>query len=93
MKNQYLKATKPLFSHERAGERYTYSLLTLRDGSSSRYGLQVRLILGEEEYEAHTGPLFLSRAAAVRFLCALCRHLVTPSNLPYLIEDILSDFD
>ena len=72
------------------GEEYTYSLTNAReDTMPRRFGIQIVLRTEEGIFRGESERLFYSIERARAFLCFLAKHLVTPSNLPYVIEDIL----
>ena len=73
------------------GEIYVYSLTKIQE-ESERFGVRIRLQIGNEVFLSESGALFLNEERATRFLAFLARHLVTPYNLPYIIEDCL-EFD
>ena len=93
MKNIYEKSESTVFTHECENERYAYSLLTFACTTHTRYGVCIRLSLGQDSYENESADLFSSYEGAIRFLAFLYAHRVTPENLPDVIEDFLSDFD
>ncbi len=72
-------------------EVYTYFLTSYENDTSdmprATYGVAIRLVIGEDVYENETAPIFCQRTRAVAFLSFLADHLVTPSNLPYVLED------
>ena len=93
MKNQYQESEEILCVREQTEETYTYSLITLCSEATVRYGIAIRLEIDGENY-VHTPPdLFSSREGALRFLSFLSQNLITPANLPDIIEDLLTDFD
>ncbi len=54
-----------------------------------RYGVKIILKFPDKTYEEEGRALFCDPSRALLFLSFLAEHLVTPSNLPYVIEDTL----
>ena len=75
------------------GEEYIYFLTKSNHNTTGeRFGVKIVLKSAEGIYESESGPLFCEHARALAFLSFLAKHRATPSNLPYIIEDML-DFE
>ena len=88
--------SKPEVSYEimtdgEEGEVYIYSL-TKEDAECTLFGVRVVMKYRGTLYRAESGAIFSDHRRAHDFLVFLAKHLVTPANLPYVIEDVL-DFD
>ena len=72
------------------GECYIYSIFNEKfDTSSERFGINIVLMVDGVTYQNKSGLLFGEYERAYDFLNFLKKHLVTPSNLPYIIEGLL----
>ena len=76
---------------EEGNAEYTYYLtIHTNDTHTTMFGVKITLLLDENFYCGESGALFCDKGSAEVFLSFLSEHLVTPSNLPYVIEDALS---
>ena len=77
------------------GIRYKYELRSFEGKNVASFGITLYEIFvetynsGKRSYY-RTGGLFSDKEKALRFFDLLIRNLVTPHNLPYLIEDSFS---
>jgi len=77
------------------GVIYRYKLRSFEGKNVASFGITLYEILvemwdeGDKSYY-RTGGLFSDKEKALRFFDLLTRSLVTPGNLPYVIEDSFS---
>ena len=77
------------------GISYKYELRSFEGKSVASFGITLYEIFVEMRDESgtsyyRTGGLFSDKEKALRFFNLLTRSLVTPQNLPYVIEDSFS---
>ena len=73
-------------------ELYTYCITKSKEHTDGGYAIRIMMKIKGKVYEQESGPLFSEYERAAAFLSFLAKHKVTPSNLPYVIEDLL-DFE
>ena len=91
MLNSKSEISYEIVTDGKEGEIYIYSLVE-EAPERQRFGVQVVMKSDAALYRAESGTIFSNRKRACDFLVFLARHLVTPANLPYIIEDAL-DFE
>lgn len=71
------------------GYRYTYTLMFCEDMNATEYGIRIHLSTPEgEETAATCKDGLVDGGRALLFFRMLIRELVTPIDLPYVLEDM-----
>ena len=71
------------------GYRYTYTLMCTQDAQLSEYCIRIHLITPDgEETAATCSEGMADGGRALLFFRLLVRELVTPIDLPYILEDM-----
>ena len=68
---------------------YIYRITRHEENGRIRFGVAIQMKSDAGTNNGESGMLFCDEGRTLKFLCFLAEHLVTPIDLPYVIEDAL----
>lgn len=75
------------------GNIYQYRLLSRKDKEEEYYSISAEMICGGEETSSMVYDVFRSFDKARAFFARIVAYLATPINLPYVVEDEITEGD